>query len=49
MIDAGYILTNKLEESGFPVAAAFWLADPQINEWRIVFAIHLRLPDRAYR
>ncbi len=38
MIDAGAALTEKLDEMGVPPTAAFWLFDPEVNEWRLVFA-----------
>lgn len=38
MIDAGAELTMKLDEMGVPVIAAFWLFDPELNEWRLLFA-----------
>jgi hypothetical protein len=38
MVEAGAELTRKLEESGMQTTAALWLFDPEINEWRLVFA-----------
>src|SRR5437764_933855 len=38
MIDAGERLVAKLDEIGFPVTAAFWLFDREINEWRFTLA-----------
>lgn len=37
MIDAGAALTEKLDEMGVPITAAFWLFDSEVNEWRLVF------------
>jgi len=38
MIQAGAELTRKLGEMGLPISAAFWLFDPEVNEWRLLFA-----------
>ena len=38
MVEAGAELTRKLNESGMRTEAAFWLFEPEINEWRLVFA-----------
>jgi len=38
MIEAGAELTQSLDDLGLPVQAAFWLFDPEINEWRLVIA-----------
>jgi hypothetical protein len=38
MIDAGAELTKKLNESGVPVTTALWLFEPELNEWRLLFA-----------
>ena len=38
MADAGATLTQRLDESGLPLSAAFWLFDSELNEWRLVFA-----------
>ena len=38
MVDAGAELTRKLDEIGFPITAAFWLFEPEVNEWRLHFA-----------
>jgi hypothetical protein len=38
MIDAGEELTKKLDESGLPVTTALWLFEPELNEWRLLFA-----------
>jgi hypothetical protein len=38
MIEAGAELTRKLDESGLAVTVALWLFDPELNEWRLVFA-----------
>ena len=38
MIEEGAQLTSKLDETGLPVTAAFWLYVTDLNEWRLVFA-----------
>ena len=38
MIDAGAELTKKLDEIGLSPTAALWLFDPEIGEWRLLFA-----------
>jgi hypothetical protein len=38
MIEAGARLTSKLDEIGLPVTAAFWFLEPDLNEWRLLFA-----------
>jgi hypothetical protein len=38
MVEAGAALTHKLDQSGIPIVAAFWLFVPDINEWRLLFA-----------
>ncbi|MCW5965162.1 MAG: hypothetical protein KIT83_14085 [Bryobacterales bacterium] len=38
MIEAGASLTMKLDELELPIAAAFWLFLPDLNEWRLMFA-----------
>ena len=38
MIDAGAELTQQLDSMSLPIAAAFWLFAPEINEWRLCFA-----------
>lgn len=38
MVDAGAELTRKLDEIGLPMTAAFWLFEPEVNEWRLHFA-----------
>jgi len=38
MVNAGARLTEKLDEMGLPVTAAFWLFMPEVNEWRLLFA-----------
>lgn len=38
MIDAGAELTTSLDRAQWPVAASFWLFDPENNEWRLVLA-----------
>lgn len=45
MIDAGAELTAKLDESGLPITTALWLFEPDLNEWRLLFAS----PDVATR
>jgi hypothetical protein len=52
MIDAGAELTAELDEAGLPLAAAFWLFDSEVNEWRLVFAsteVDTRGPLHVYR
>lgn len=38
MIDAGAELTAKLDESGLPITTALWFFEPDLNEWRLLFA-----------
>lgn len=38
MVEAGAELTQKLDEMGLPLTAALWLFEPEVNEWRLVFA-----------
>ena len=38
MIEAGAALTRKLDESGVPITTALWLFEPELNEWRLLFA-----------
>lgn len=38
MIEAGALLTQKLDELGLPVTVAVWFFMPEINEWRLLFA-----------
>jgi hypothetical protein len=39
MIDAGAELTQRLLDSGFPISAAFWLWDPEVDDdWRLIFS-----------
>lgn len=38
MIDAGAQLISKLDAMALPIAAALWLFDPEINEWRLLIA-----------
>ena len=38
MIEAGARLTAQLDEAGVPIVAALWLFQPEINEWRLLFA-----------
>jgi hypothetical protein len=43
MIELGAKLTAKLDEMGLPITAAMWWFEPDINEWRLLFAS----PDRS--
>jgi hypothetical protein len=38
MVDAGARLASKLDEMGVATTAALWLFEPELNEWRLVFA-----------
>jgi len=38
MIETGALLTQKLDDLGFPIAVAMWFFMPDINEWRLLFA-----------
>jgi hypothetical protein len=38
MIDAGAELTAKLDESGLLITTALWFFEPDLNEWRLLFA-----------
>lgn len=38
MIEAGAELTRKLDTSGLRVTTALWLFEPELNEWRLLFA-----------
>lgn len=38
MVDAGAELTRRLDEIGLPTTAAFWRFEPEVNEWRLLFA-----------
>ena len=38
MIRLGAELTEKLDSAGLPVVAAMWFFEPEINEWRLLFA-----------
>ena len=38
MIAAGSDLTRALDHSGWPLAGALWLFDPENNEWRLLLA-----------
>src|ERR1039457_6071268 len=38
MIEAGFQLTQKLDELGLPVSVALWFFLADINEWRLLFA-----------
>lgn len=51
MIEAGAELTRKLDESGVSLSAALWLFEPEINEWRLLFAspeVSARGPIKTY-
>ena len=37
-IERGKRLIKKLDDSGFPVTAAFWYYFPQAEQWRLVIA-----------
>jgi hypothetical protein len=36
-IEAGRVLTDRLDKAGFPVTASFWLYDSEENEWRMTY------------
>ena len=38
MVEAGAELASKLDEMGVATTAALWLFEPELNEWRLVFA-----------
>ena len=38
MVEAGAELTKKLDEMAVATTAALWLFEPEVNEWRLVFA-----------
>jgi hypothetical protein len=38
MIEAGALLTQKLDEMGVPISVAMWFFLSDINEWRLFFA-----------
>lgn len=38
MIEAGAVLTQKLDEMGVPISLAMWFFLPEGNEWRLFFA-----------
>lgn len=38
MVETGDELLRKLDESGLPIQAAFWMFMPEINEWRLLIA-----------
>ena len=38
MVEAGAELTKKLDEMGVTTTAALWLFEPEVNEWRLIFA-----------
>ena len=51
MVEAGAELTKKLDEIGLPLTAALWLFEPEVNEWRLVFAspeVAVRGPREVY-
>ncbi|MCC7213068.1 MAG: hypothetical protein E3K40_08590 [Candidatus Brocadia sp.] len=39
MVEAGAELTRTLDEVGLATKAALWLFVPEINEWRLLFAL----------
>lgn len=38
-IEAGRVLTERLDKGGFPVTASFWLFDSDTNDWRLTIAL----------
>ena len=38
MIEAGALLTQKLDEMGVPISTAMWFFLPEGNDWRLFFA-----------
>jgi hypothetical protein len=38
MEDAGDALTRELDKMGVSISTALWLFDPEIGEWRLLFA-----------
>jgi hypothetical protein len=38
-IEAGRVLTERLDKGGFPVTASFWLFNSEENEWRLTMAL----------
>jgi hypothetical protein len=38
MIEAGAALTQKLDDLGVQIPVAMWFFEPEINEWRLLFA-----------
>lgn len=38
-IEAGQVLTERLDKSGFPITASFWLFDSDTNDWRLTIAL----------
>ena len=38
MIEAGALLTQKLDEMGVPISTAMWFFLPEANDWRLFFA-----------
>jgi len=38
-LEAGRVLTERLERAGFPVTASFWLFEPETNDWRLTLAL----------
>ena len=51
-IQAGLLLTQSLDEAGFPVVASFWFYDTETNEWQLKIAspaVDKEGPLEAYR
>ena len=38
MVEAGAALARKLDEMGVATTAALWFFEPELNEWRLIFA-----------
>ena len=38
MVEVGAALASKLDEMGVATTAALWSFEPELNEWRLVFA-----------
>lgn len=38
-IEAGRVLTERLDKGGFPITASFWLFDSDTNDWRLTIAL----------
>lgn len=52
MIEAGATLTQKLDELGVQIPVAMWFFEPEINEWRLLFAspqVSAEGPQAVYR